>query len=143
MLMRDYLILILLFGAVAGLGGLIVSDMSDPINGYGVNMTDPSFDGAYNQATYAQGLAEQMGNETGSSEGMDTLGGTELLFGSTKAVFQLVLGSFNMVRTTFVSMTSTFGIPLSIANILFGVVLSAIIITIVFVIISSLTKTKV
>jgi hypothetical protein len=144
LLMRDYVILLVLFGVIAGIGGLIVSDVASPTHGYNVtNMTDSSFDSAYNQVSYTTELAETMGNESFSEEGMSTLGGIELLFGATKSVFQLVGGSLSMVKNTMTSMTTSFGIPLEIANLLFGAILSIIIILIVFVIISSLTKTKV
>jgi hypothetical protein len=83
-----------------------------------------------------------MGNASTSKEGLETIGGLELLFGSTRTVIQLVAGSFTITRSVFVSFTATFGIPLEIANILFGAIISIIIVIIVFVIISSLTKTK-
>jgi vacuolar-type H+-ATPase subunit I/STV1 len=143
MLMRDYVIMLVLFGVIAGIGGLIVSDMSSPEYGYNItNMSDPSFDSAYNRATETQQLAEQMGNASTSKEGLETIGGLELLFGSTRTVIQLVAGSFNMIRETSASMAMSFGIPLEIANLLFGAIISILIIIIVFVIVSSLTKTK-
>jgi hypothetical protein len=83
-----------------------------------------------------------MGNESLSDEGLSTAGGVELLYGSTKAVIQLVAGSFLVVRNVLSSMTLSLGIPLEVGNILFGAVISILIIIIVFVVISSLTKTK-
>ena len=141
--MRDYVIMIILFSVVAGLGALVVSDVASSEHGYNIsNMTDISFNSAYNQVEYTSGIAETMGNESLSDEGLSTAGGVELLYGSTKAVIQLVAGSFLVVRNVLSSMTLSLGIPLEVGNILFGAVISILIIIIVFVVISSLTKTK-
>jgi vacuolar-type H+-ATPase subunit I/STV1 len=143
MLMRDYVIILVLFSVIAGLGGLVVSDMASSDNGYNItNMSDPTFDSAYNRATETQQMAGQLGNASTSKEGLETIGGLDLLFGSTRTVIQLVAGSFSMIKETAVDMTMSFGIPLEIANLLFGAIISIIIIIIAFVIVSSLTKTK-
>lgn len=145
LLMRDYVIMLVLFSLVAGLGALVVNDMADPVNGYNISgVVDDSFDSAYNQANYTTSLAGELGNATTSKEGLTNVGSTaELLFGSTLTVIQLVAGSFSIVKNGFVNMVSLFGIPILVGNILFGAVLSILIITIAFVIVSSLTKTKV
>jgi hypothetical protein len=72
-----------------------------------------------------------MGNVSSSNEGLDTIGGTELLFGSTKTVIQLVFGSFAIVRNIFTASITSFGIPPTIANIAFGAILSIIIVIII------------
>lgn len=142
MLMRDYVIILILFATVVGMGALIVSDMAGQ-EGYNVeNMSDPSFDSTYNNAKYTQGLAEQMGDAATSKEGLGLKGTLELVFGSTITVIQLVAGSFIIVRNTFTSMALSLGIPLEVGNLLFGAVFSVIIVIIVFVIISSLSKSK-
>lgn len=145
MLMRDYVIILIIFSAIVGIGALVVADIASEDQGYNIeNMTDSTFDSAYNKAQYTNQLVEEMGNASTSKEGLGLVGGaSELLFGSTITIIQLVAGSFNVVSNVFVSMTTSFGIPLGIANLLFGAVLSIIITIIVFVIVSSLTKTKV
>ncbi len=143
MLMRDYVIMIILFSVVVGIGALIVSDISSVKEGYNVSdMSDPSFNSTYNQAQYTQGLAEQMGSAATSKEGLGLKGTIDLIFGSTVTVIQLVAGSFGIVQNTFAQMTLSLGIPLEIGNLLFGAAFSIIIVIIVFVIISSLSKTK-
>jgi hypothetical protein len=143
LLMRNYLIILVLFSVFTGVGALIVADIASVDNGYGVtNMTDSDFDSAYNQASYTNNLVEQAGNVSSSNEGLSTIGSTELLFGSTKTVIQLVFGSFSIIRNVFSSMLTDFGMPPQIANLAFGAIISILIIIIVFVVISSLTKTK-
>jgi len=143
MLARDYVIMIIIFSVFAGIGGLIVYDMADNTNGYGVtNMTDGNFDSAYNKVQYAEGITNQMANSTTSKEGLGLLGGVELFFGSTVTVIQIVFGSLGTVNSVFGAMITTFGIPSSIANLIFPAILAIITTILVFVVVSSLTKTK-
>jgi hypothetical protein len=143
MLARDYVIVLIIFSVIAGIGALIVADMASSDNGYGVaNMSDPTFDSAYNKISNTTSLVGEMGNETTSNEGLGFLGTTELFFGSTITVVQLMFNSLSMVNGIFSSMVQTFGIPTAIANIIFPALLSILTTILVFVVISSLTKSK-
>jgi hypothetical protein len=143
MLARDYVLILIVFSLFVGLGALVVSDMASPDNGYNVaNMSDPNFDSTYNKLQYTSNLVQDMGNETTSNQGLSFQGTTELLFGSTTTVIQLVFNSLSMVNTVFSGMVQTMGIPASIANLVFPAILSILTVILVFVVISSLTKTK-
>jgi len=143
MLARDYVIIIIIFSLFAGIAGLIVYDMADSQNGYNVtNMTDGNFDNSYNKVQYAEGIVNKMENSTTSKEGLGLLGGVELFFGSTVTVIQIVFGSLDTVNDVFASFMTTFGIPPTIANLVFPALLAIITTILVFVVISSLTKTK-
>jgi len=143
MLARDWVICIILFSLFAGIGGLIVYDLASADNGYNVvNMTDSSFDAAYNKVQYAETITNQMGNSTTSSQGLGLLGTTELFFGSTWTVITIVFGSLGMVNNVFSSFTSSFGIPPSLANLVFPAIIAIITTILVFVVVSSLTKSK-
>ena len=143
MLARDWVVIIILFSLVVGIMNLVVYDMADPVNGYNVqNVTDPNFDSAYNKVDYASSITSNMANETTSNEGLGFLGGAELFFGSTVTVIQIVFGSLGTVNGIFASFITTFGIPPSLANIIFPAILAIITTILVFVVVSSLTKTK-
>ena len=142
-LARDWVITIIIFSLFAGIAGLIVYDLSDPVNGYNVaNMTDGNFDAAYNQIQYSEGITKQMADASTSKEGLGLLGGAELFFGSTVTVIQIVFGSLGTVNSVFGAMIGTFGVPPGLANLIFPGLLAIITTILVFVVISSLTKTK-
>lgn len=143
MLARDWVIVIILFSLFAGIGSLIAYDMADPQSGYNIeNMTNDNFDSAYNKVQYAESITNQMANSTTSKEGLGLLGGVELFFGSTVTVVQIVFGSLGTVNNVFASMIGTFGIPLPLANLVFPAIIAIITTILVFVVVSSLTKTK-
>ena len=52
MLARDFIIILALFGAITGIGALIVVDMASSESGYNVtNMTDETFQSNYDTLT--------------------------------------------------------------------------------------------
>jgi len=143
MLARDWVIVIILFSLFSGIGGLIVYDMADSNNGYNVqNMTDGNFDSAYNNVQYAEDITNQMANSTTSKEGLGLLGSVDLFFGSTVTVIQIVFGSLGTLNNVLGSMIGTFGIPIGIANLVFPAIIAIVTTILVFVVVSSLTKTK-
>ena len=143
MLMRDYVIILILFSAIVGIGALVVSDISSSDNGYGVNISDPNFDSTYNKIEQTTSLTDNMKESTFSSQGLGLIGTFEVMFGATRSVFQLIGGSFGLINSLFASLAVSLGIPLVIANILFGAILSIIIVIIIFIILSSLSKVKI
>ena len=143
MLARDWVIAIILFSLFAGVGSLIVYDITGVENGYNVeNITDGNFDSAYNKVQYAEGITNQMANASTSKEGLGLLGSVELMFGSTITVIQIVFGSLATVNDVFSSFIGTFGIPPQLANLVFPAIIAIITTILVFVVVSSLTKTK-
>ncbi len=141
--MRDYVIILILFSVIVGLLALVISDLSSVNNGYNVpNITDSSFDGTYNKLENTTSLINTGANETSGGLG-NLLGGADVFFSSTVTIFSLVFNSFGLVSGVFASFITSFGIPLPIANLIFPAVLSIITAIIIFVVISSLTKTKV
>jgi hypothetical protein len=143
MLARDWVICIILFSLFAGIGGLIVYDLASADNGYNIaNMTDSSFDTAYNKVQYAESITQQMGNATTSKEGLGLLGTTELFFGSTWTVITIVFGSLSMLNNVLGSFMVSFGIPSSLANLVFPAIIAIVTTILIFVIVSSLTKSK-
>jgi hypothetical protein len=143
LLAREWIIGLIIFSVICGIFGLVVSDMASSDNGYNVaNMSDSNFDAAYNQVSNTSGIAGQMGNATVSKEGLSTFGSVELFFGSTISVIQLTFGSLSMVNNVFTNIFHSFGIPSVLANIIFPAIISIITVILVFIVVSSLTKTK-
>jgi len=144
LLARDYVIILIIFSVVVGVGGLMVQDMASVDNGYNVaNMPDSNFDSSYNRLSEVSGNMSIGANSTRTGFGSLSGGAGDTFFSSTSIVFDLVFGSFSMVSSVFSSFASSFGIPPQIANIVFVGLLTIITVLITFIIISSLTKSKV
>jgi hypothetical protein len=144
MLARDYLIMLVIFSLFTGIAALIVADLSSEGSGYNVTgIVDEDFEDTYNRINELEGTIGQMGNATKSKEGLGILGGVaEGFFGATISVIELTFSSFSIVRETLVAMMYSFGIPPIIANLAFSAIMMILTIIIVFVVVSSLTKTK-
>lgn len=144
MLARDYMIALVIFSLVAGIGGLLVADITSEGAGYNVpNVTDANFDDTYNRLSELDSTIGQMGNSTKSKEGLGILGGVaEGFFGATISVINLMFDSFSIVNDTLAAFVESFGIPPQLANLIFPAIIMILTIIIVFVVISSLTKTK-
>jgi len=144
MLARDYMIALVIFSFVAGIGGLLVTDITGSNAGYNVsNVSNPDFDDTYNRLSELDSTIGQMGNSTKSKEGLGILGGVaEGFFGATISVINLMFDSFSIVSDTLTAFVESFGIPPQIANLIFPTIMMIITIIIIFVVISSLTKTK-
>jgi hypothetical protein len=144
MLARDYVIILIIFSLVAGLGAVIVNDMNSSDNGYStINVTNANFDSTYNRlSNISTDLVTQSSNETKSGFGK-LVSNTEIFFGSTLVIFGLIFDSFSMVNNVFASFITDFGIPVQVANLIFPAIIMIITTIIIFVVISSWTKTKV
>ena len=144
MLLRDWVIMIIIFSLFVGIAGLIVYDMADADQGYDVqNMTDGNFDSQYNQVEYTSQITNQMANASTSKEGLGLVGTAEMFFGSTWTVIQIVFGSLSIVNGVFSGFAVSFGIPPQISNLIFPGIIAIITTIIIFVVVSSLTKSKV
>jgi hypothetical protein len=142
LLARDYVIMLILFFLIAGIGALLVSDISSNGEGYNVNnMSNPSFDANYNKLSETAGDMARAGNQTRTGLGK-LLGNVDVFFSSTSTVLDIVFGSFTMVNAIFSNFAQDFGMPPQIANLIFPALLAIITTIIVFVAISSLTKSK-
>lgn len=143
MLVRDYIVVLIIFSAIAGLGALMVSDLTSQANGYNVvNVSDPSFDSAYNKLESTRSLVDTSSNASRTGLGKLLGSGADNFFSSTLVVLDLAFGSFTTVNSVFASMSESFGIPSTIANIIFPAILAILTTIIVFVVISSLTRSK-
>lgn len=134
--------MLIVFSMVVGIGSLIVIDISSTANGYNVpNISDDSFDDTYNKLQETKSLVDTSGNETRKGLGK-LLGNDNTFFGSTLVVLDLTFGSFSMVNSVFASFITYFGVPAEIANLFFPAILAIITTIIIFVAISSLTRSK-
>jgi len=141
MLVRDWIIILVLFGLVSGIGYIIVVDVSSSDKGYNVtNMTDESYQSRYDTLTESSSKIYQMQNATSSEEGMSVVSTYTTMFKSTFTVIGVVFGSFGMFTTTMNNFAEDIGMDSTLANIVFGGILVIIICIVVFIIISSISR---
>lgn len=142
-LARDFIICLVLFGAVVLLGYLIVVDISSSKTGYNItNMTDEDFEDRYDTLTESSSKIYEMRNETISEEGMSSVSAVYQFFTAGITVISLIFSSISIVNDTFVNFGNDFGIPSAVSSIIFGAIFVIIIAMLVFIIISSVTKGK-
>jgi len=141
MLARDLVIILILFGLISGTGYLIVEDIASSESGYDVvNMTDENYKERYDTLTESSGKVYQMQNATSSKEGMSVISTFTTMFGATFSVIGIIFGSFGMAETTMKNFGADLGMSSGMTSLVFGAILVILIATIVFVIISSISR---
>ena len=140
-LARDWIIVLVLFGTITGIGALIVVDMANSETGYDVpNMTDESFQDRYDTLSDTTTDIELMQEATASGEGISVISTFTTVFKATFNVISITFGSFAIANSVMVNFAEDFGVPSVIANIIFPAILAIITAVIIFVIISSVSK---
>lgn len=141
MLVRDYVIAIVLFGIIVGIGALIVVDMAGTDTGYGVeNMTNPSFQDRYDTLTESAKDIHSMQNATSSGSLMQAISPYTSMFKATISIIKIVFDSFGMVITTINNILEDIGVPSELANLAGGGIILIIIATVIFIIVSSVSR---
>jgi len=141
MLARDWIMVLILFGVVTAIGYLIVADMADSSTGYNVsNMTDESFQDNYDTLTETTSTTYKMQNATTSEQGMSVVSTYTMAFTSVFSIIALIFGSLGMASDTMTNFAVDFGVPSSLSNIIFPAILILIMVILIFVVISSVSR---
>lgn len=141
MLARDWIIVLVLFGLVSGLGYLVVEDIASSSRGYDVpNMTDEDYTERYDTLTNSTTDIYKMQNATTSEQGINIVSTFTTMFNATFTIIGLVFGSFGMTAATIGNLAQDLGMSASLTNLIAGSLLLIIITLIVFIVISSVSK---
>lgn len=141
MLARDWIMMLIIFGVITSLGFLFVADMAGTDTGYNVSgMIDEDFQSDYDTLTETTTDVYKMQNATASGEGMSVISTYTAVFKATFSIISLIFGSLGMVNNMLTQFAIDFGVPTVVANIMFPAILVMIIATLVFVIISAVSK---
>jgi len=141
MLARDWIIMLVIFGVITGLGFLFVADMAGTASGYNVSgMVDPDFQEDYDTFTNSSIDIYKMQNATASGEGMSVISTYTEVFKATFSIISIIFGGLVSVNAVLANFAVDFGVPTAVANIMFPAILVMIISTLVFVIISAVSK---
>lgn len=142
-LARDFIIILIVFGAVALIGFLVAADISSQNSGYNTpNVIDSKFSSNYDTLSDSASRVYKMQNATSSPEGLSSVSSTIYVFRSVFSIISLIFGSVSMVNNVFVNFATDFGMPTIIANILFPAIITILLTLLIFVIISSVSQGK-
>jgi len=143
MLVRDYFACLILFGMVTGAGALMVISMANSETGYDIeNMTDDAYQTRYDTFTNSTRDVYKMSNETASNKGMSVVSTYTTMFTATFSVIAIILSSFGLVKNTGAFLMTDAGVPSLLGDLLMGGIVAIVIGTLVFVIISSISRGK-
>ena len=141
MLARDWIIMLVIFGVITGLGFLFVTDMAGTDTGYNVSgMVDENFQENYDTLTNSSTSIYKMQNATASEEGMSVISTFTEVFKATFSIISIIFGVIVSLNGVLANFAIDFGVPTVVANIMFPAILVIIIATLVFVIISAVSK---
>lgn len=141
---RDYIIILILFGSICLTGYLIVADMAGSDSGYGVSgMVDENFAEHYNTLTESTSNIGKLQNATTSEAGTKTISQYTEIFRATFSMISIIFGSIGMTSGTLTHFATDFEIPSAMANIISATIMGILITILIFVIISSVSKSKV
>jgi len=116
---RVLLVCIVLFGIIAGIGFLVVTDIASVDNGYNNSaIIDTNSQNNYHTINSISGDVYKMKNATESSEGLSILSTFTPMLKATISVVKIILNSFTVVENLFISLSLDLGIPPVIGTIL-------------------------
>jgi len=138
---RDWVIALLFFSAMFA---LLVVVSTDTLVGYDrYELLDPEFSARYNKFTETTGDISQMLNATGGKGGLQPKDYGELVIESGFTVIALVFSSIITFNSQIAYMATDLGIPSVIASIIFPLIIGIIIVSIVFIVITSTSRNKI
>lgn len=136
--MSNYLIGLIVFSAIIGLGFLAVSSIGTSYQR--TNIIDQSFLNNYDKFNNNTATINQMLNETSGKKGI--IGTVEIFFDSTFTVISLIFSSLSSVREQVGFIGSDFGIPTAVSSIVLVLIIMVIVVLIIMTIINAVNKTK-
>jgi len=141
MLARDWIIVLVLFGLVSGIGYLVVEDIASSERGYDVaNMTDEDYTARYNTLTNSTTAIYKMQNATTSEKGLSFVSAAVTAFSAVFSIVGIVFGSIGMATATMNNFAQDLGMSAGLTNLIAGSLLLIIITLIVFIVISSISQ---
>jgi len=144
MLPRDFIVMLVLFGLITGIGFLVVVDISSSESGYDVqNMTDAKYQTRYDTLTNSSRSIYEMQNKTTEKEGMNIISVYTTVYKATMSVISLVFGSVGMVYSVIINLGEDIGIDSALVNLVGAGLLVILISIIIFAVLSSVSKGRI
>jgi len=125
----------------SGIIALFVIQSNAMVTTYDVpNVTSEKFSSNFDKFEENTQTVGEIWNKTSGEGGLSTVGTYEVLFKGTFGVLNLVLSSITLAGSQMFSFSEYFGIPSEVAFIFFTIMFSLLMIAIVFLIISSVSR---
>lgn len=137
---NTYIISLLLISGVIGICYIMLVDLA--INYERFDLVDEGFQEKYNKLNDNADIVEGMLSATSSSSGFGFLDAAELFLSSTFTVITLLFSSIGTLASQTVGLIADFGVPSSVGVILITLFLSAITVSIIFIVINAVNKTN-
>lgn len=135
---RDFVLGMLLF---SGIIALLVIGLNGFANDYGNNnIVDEEFSDNFDRFNNETANAQELFDAATSDEGLSLIGTFDVLFSSTFTIISLVFGGVSSVGNQIAGFGEYFGIPTSVSQTFFTILLAGLTILIVFIIISSVSR---
>lgn len=141
-LLRDVVLSALLSMGVIAL--LVVAIASMAVNYDRPDLVSPSFSNNYNKLNSLLGDLDSARTATTSTQGLSFIGTFNVAFNSIFTVFKLVLNSLDMFGSMTASIISDYTfLDAGVIKILLGVLVSGLLVSIIFIWISSVTRGRI
>ncbi|MFO7969945.1 MAG: hypothetical protein R6U15_07560 [Candidatus Izemoplasmatales bacterium] len=138
--LRDYVIVTLIFSAIIALGYSMI--ISQAVEYDQTEIVNDNFNSSFNKFSERSAEVNEMLDEVDSEGGFQLLEAAELIFKSTFSIFGIIFQSLDDLRSQIADFGTVFGIPTEITSIALGLLLFVVISSIVFIIITSTSKSK-
>lgn len=137
--LRGYVIALILFSGIIAVSYVMFGSLATQYNNS--DIVDEDFDTQYNKLSEnADKIAEIQDGVRGNSTLAQLTGTTDLLFGSTLTVGNIIFSSFSTMGDQFSNIAIDLGVPTTIINLAFIIAFSIILILVVFAILNAWNK---
>jgi hypothetical protein len=135
---RDWVIAMLIFGALVAIAALVFSDMAREYDNPGV--IDPMFNKSYDTFTSTTADTKTMYESVTTGGGLKVIGTANLMFNAIFTVINLVLSSLALPGTVLKNFMVDFGVPDAIGNIFMALYVIVPTVLIIFIVLSSQSR---
>jgi hypothetical protein len=140
-LTRDFVISGIFLMGVIAIMILMVQGVADNYNRQ--DLIDEGFSSNYNTLSNVTDNVETILETTRSGSGLSFKGAFDVTFGAAFTAIQLVFSTLGLMQNVFINFATDFGVPSAVSNIMFIVGFSIIVVTLIFVWLSSISRGKI
>lgn len=134
---KDFLLATLIFSAVVALFIIMVSAISEDYNN--PEIIDPNFSNSFDKLDENTAQVKEMWDNT--KDGLNFLDASELIFSGTLKVisllFKSVISAGSQMSNMAVFMGDSFGLPVEISRLFFGLLVAGLTVVIIFTVLNS------
>lgn len=138
---RDWVIAMLFFSGVMALMYLTSTDLLVTYDR--VDLVDPGFSARYDRFQNSTASIQRMFDSTAGPEGLNPVSFGELVLQSSFTVITLVFGSIAVFNSQIANIAGDLGIPTAVSVIIGPLILGVVVVSLIFIIITSTSRNKI